>query len=72
MPAITHAMEVASAAPITPQPIGNIIYQSSPILTMAATICIVMAYFGEPSSRISIIPTHWMNRKIIPGSNQIK
>ncbi len=64
-----QAIDVAIAAPVTPHLRGNTMYQSRIMLIVAATTCIHMAYRGDPSRRISIMPMHSMNRNGRPGSS---
>ena len=60
MPPTMHDIEVAIEAPAMPIPKGNTISQSRKMFSTAEVICIAIAILGDPSRRMSIMPTHCM------------
>ena len=69
---VRQLIEVANAAPLTPQPKGKIKSQSSTTLTKAASRLHHMASFGAPSRRRANMATAVHNVKSIEGANQTR
>lgn len=72
MPPKAQLVEVAIAALFSPMPAGKIRSQQRNTLAIPGTTLHDMAYFGEPSSRTSIVLVHCNTRKTVSGSSHAR